>query len=123
MTEDRSCLDRNLLQTKLLETLSEADLARSLHQSLSELGRRHKKSKEDIADMFVRLSGDLDALRNQLQSQQQKFFTEWSHAEDTALFRDSESNDYAVLLKTKGASELEKRRSFLLGGYNALGTT
>ena len=53
--------------SKLLEALSEGDLARTLHQFLSELARKHKKSKEDIADMFIRLSGDLEALKSQLQ--------------------------------------------------------
>ena len=48
--EDRSRLDKELLTQKLLETLSEADLARTLHQILSDLGRKHRKSKEEIAE-------------------------------------------------------------------------
>lgn len=120
--EDRGRLDQHLLNKALFGALSEMDLARNLHQTLSELARKNKKSKEDIAELFIRFSGDLDALRNHLQysrklrASQKQFFTEWSHAEDTALFRGLESHDYQVLLKTKGTSELEKRRSFLLGG-------
>ena len=53
-------------------------------------------------------------------SNEKYFFTEWSHSEDTALFSDEKSHEHAVLLKTKGASELEKRRCFLLGGYDGI---
>ena len=61
--EDRTRIDKELLMKKLLQTLSEADLARTLHQQLSELARRNRKSREEMAEMFVRLSGDMHALR------------------------------------------------------------
>ena len=123
--ENRTIIDKELLTKKLLQMLSEADLARTLHQQLSELARRNRKTREEMAEMFVRLSGDMQALRQQLAAAKpylatskttSQFFTEWTHAEDTALFQSTDSNDYAVLLKTKGATELEKRRLFLLGG-------
>ena len=80
--------------------------------------------------MFVRLSGDVSAVKAQLETLrphlnqkkinekgeqvlEKQFFSEWSHAEDTALFKGADSHDYEILLKTKGASELERRRKFL----------
>lgn len=57
-------MDKELLTKKLLETLSDADLARTLHQILSDLGRKNRKTKEEIAELFVRLSGDLDSVKS-----------------------------------------------------------
>lgn len=44
-----------------------------------------------------------------------KRVTEWSAIEDLALAKeDITSNDYQILVKTKGVSEIEKRKRFLL---------
>ena len=66
MTEDRSKLKVDLLQQKLSETMTESDLARCLHFILSEMARKYKKTIEEVSDSFVKLSGDLDALKSLL---------------------------------------------------------
>ncbi len=39
--------------------------------------------------------------------------TEWSAIEDMALAREVTSNEYQILIKTKGLREIEKRRIFV----------
>ena len=45
-----------------LESLSESDCAKSLHAILINYARVHRKTFEEISDVFVKLSGDLSAL-------------------------------------------------------------
>ena len=95
------------------------------------MSSKYKKPIEEIADAFVKLSGDLDALKSVLSLKtgrleqpdinlksasepgQRQFYTEWSQTEDMALFKDVNSNDYEILIKTKGLTEIEKRKNFL----------
>lgn len=84
--------------------------------------KHFNKSMEDVVDAFLRVrrgiiiifkqcSGDLEATRNFLEGRR---VTEWSAIEDLALAKqDLTSNDYFVLVKTKGVSEIEKRKIFL----------
>ena len=73
--------------------------------------QKYNKSVEEISEVFVKVSGDLEAVRNYLEG---KRVTEWSSVEDLALTKDTSSNDYNILIKTKGLKEIEKRRLFLL---------
>ena len=72
---------------------------------------KHHKSIEDICEILVKVSGDLEAMRNYLEG---KRVTEWSSIEDLALAKDSASSDYNILVKTKGLTEIEKRKAFLM---------
>lgn len=74
---------------------------------------KYHKSIEDVADIFVKVSGDLEAMKNYLEG---KRVIEWSVIEDLALSKDQSSNDYSILVKTKGIKELEKRKAFLFEG-------
>ena len=67
VSEDRSRISKDQLVRKTFEALSEADLARVLHRQLTQLASKHRKSKEEVADLFVRLSGDLDSVKSHLQ--------------------------------------------------------
>ena len=57
------------------------------------MSKRYKKQSIEIADIFVRCSGDLNAIEYTLQKQaaikgvaqpvhSRQFFAEWSHTED-----------------------------------------
>ena len=54
----------------------------------------------------------MDSVRNFLDGRR---VTEWSAIEDLALAKegDPNCNDYQILVKTKGSSEIEKRKAFL----------
>lgn len=73
--------------------------------------KKYHKSIEDISDVFVKVSGDLEAMRNYLDK---KRVPEWSGIEDLALAKGETSNDYKILVKTKGLSEIDKRKAFLM---------
>ena len=63
MSEERAKLKTEFIASKLTETMTEGDLARCLHYILSETAHRYRKSLEEVADAFVKLSGDLDAIK------------------------------------------------------------
>ena len=67
----------------------------------------------------MRVSGDLEAVRTFLDGRR---VTEWSQIEDLALSKEDSSNDYSILVKTKGTSEIEKRKAFL-GDYSSIHAT
>lgn len=71
---------------------------------------KYGKNVDEIAEVFVKVSGDLEAMRNYLEG---KRVTEWSQLEDWALMKEEMSNDYSILVKTKGVKEIEKRKAFL----------
>lgn len=79
---------------------------------MNQAKRKYHKSVDDIVDIFVKVSGDLESLTSYLEG---KRVTEWSQIEDLALAKDEESSDYKILVKTKGFKEIDKRRAFLLG--------
>jgi len=65
----------------------------------------------DMAELFMKVSGDLNALKNHLQGLR---VSEWSYLEDQALAMPESSQEYRCLLTTKGREEVEKRKRFLL---------
>jgi len=100
------------------------------------MSKRFKKQNIEIADVFVRCGGDLNATEYSLQKQAaqrggappvqaRQFYTEWSHTEDLVLINEaiSETQDYQVLLQTKGKEECGKRRLFLQAATNILTVT
>lgn len=70
------------------------------------------KSIFELTELFMRVSGDLDALKDHLKG---KRVVEWSYLEDMALSMPETSTEYRCLLTTKGRDEVEKRKRFLLG--------
>jgi hypothetical protein len=71
---------------------------------------KYHRSIDEIAKIFVKVSGDLEAMKNYMEG---KRVTEWSLLEDLSLTKDESTNDYNILVKTKGIKEIEKRRTFL----------
>ena len=88
----------------------EQEIFDALYRILHNMCDKYNKSIDDIAETFVKVSGDLEAMRNYLEG---KRVTEWSQLEDLALTKDESSNDYSILVKTKGVKEIEKRKAFL----------
>lgn len=74
------------------------------------MATKYNKAIDDIAEVFVKVSGDLEAMKYYLEG---KRVTEWSMIEDLALVKDENSSDFSILLKTKGLKEIEKRQAFL----------
>ena len=103
---------------------TENDVARYLHCVLRQMQKKFKKQALEIADIFVRCSGDLKAMEHYMLRQMGKthgkaFYTEWQHVEDQVLMSNneatSETHDYQVLQQLKGVVECTKRRQFLQG--------
>ena len=74
------------------------------------MATKYNKAIDDIAEVFVKVSGDLEAMKYYLEG---KRVTEWSMIEDLALVKDENSSDFSILLKTKGLKEIEKGQAFL----------
>jgi hypothetical protein len=93
----------------------------------------------EITDVFMKVSGDMDALRHILKRQNdmeakegkdadgadgdgadkekelEPLPCEWNYIEDIALSMPENSAEYRDLLTKKGKEEIEKRKVFLLG--------
>lgn len=70
-----------------------------LDKSLKNLEKEFGKTKEEIADIFVKVSGRLNKMRDYLEG---KPVIEWNYLEDLALTKNEESPEFQVLLNTKG---------------------
>ena len=83
-----------------------------LHQTFLELTQKYpEKSIYDMTDLFMKVSGDIQALKDLLAGN--KVVT-WDYLEDLALSNNENSSDYRLLLSKKGKDEIEKRKYFLL---------
>ena len=69
------------------------------------------KSIYEIVDIFIKVSGDLESVRDYLEG---KRVIEWTYLEDIALATPEGSTEYRCLVQTKGKDEIEKRKRFLL---------
>lgn len=61
----------------------------------------------------MRVCGDFDIVERALQGHK---VSEWTYLEDLALAKAQDTTEFQWLLRSKGMSEIEKRRKFLLGG-------
>ncbi|CAI2376306.1 unnamed protein product [Moneuplotes crassus] len=84
---------------------------RHLHEKLREVERKYKKPSEEIADIYVKVSGDFENLERYFQGENVIL---WSYLEDLALTKSEDSMEYKCLIESKGKSEIEKRKRFLL---------
>jgi hypothetical protein len=66
---------------------------------------------DTVASMWITFSGDISQIRKSLQG---KKVVSWTYLEDLALEKDEESEEFQVLLRTKGRQEIENRKKFLL---------
>jgi len=69
------------------------------------------KTIHEILEIFVKVSGDLQAVRDYLEG---KRVIEWTSLEDIALSMPENSTEYRCLVATKGKDEIEKRKKFLI---------
>mmetsp|Transcript_30006 Transcript_30006/g.26578 ORF Transcript_30006/g.26578 Transcript_30006/m.26578 type:complete len:247 (+) Transcript_30006:97-837(+) len=87
------------------------DEYKKLHEKLRIIESKYKKPADEIADIFVKVSGDLDNLERYFQGDHVVL---WSYLEDLALTKSEDSMEYKCLLESKGKGEIEKRKKFLL---------
>lgn len=92
------------------ETIQD-DFYRNLHLDLKEIENKYNKPAEEIADVFVKVSGDLTCLIKHFEGEEVPL---WTYLEDLALTKPEDSMEYRCLLDTKGREELDKRKQFLL---------
>ena len=59
----------------------------------------------------MKISEDIQAVKDYLEG---KPVIQWTYLEDQALGQPDNSNEYRLLLTTKGKDEIEKRKWFLL---------
>lgn len=84
---------------------------RDLHEKLREIESKYKKPSEEIADIYVKVSGDFNSLERHFQGEDVVI---WSYLEDLALTKSEDSMEYKCLIESKGKAEIEKRKRFLL---------
>ena len=90
----------------------EENLFKKLHCAFQELSEEFEgKSIYEIIDVFIKVSGDLQSVRDYLEG---KRVVEWTYLEDIALSTPEASTEYRCLVQTKGKDEIEKRKKFLL---------
>jgi len=73
--------------------------------------KKYKKSPSEIADVFVKVSGDIGNLQRFFEGE---IVPMWTYLEDLALTRPEGSMEYKCLVDSKGKEEIEKRKNFLL---------
>ena len=83
-----------------------------LAEQLENLQTRFKKTHDEMAELYVSVSGDIKKMRDYL-SNKPGVIT-WNYLEDLALQKADDSPEFAVLLQEKGWSEICARRSFLV---------
>lgn len=83
---------------------------RRLQMELQKIAQEYGVNEEDIHMMFIEVSCSKKKLIETLQG---KSYSKWNELEDMALTKDSESNEYRFLLKTKGYEEIIRRKKFL----------
>ena len=84
---------------------------RKLHEDLKVIENKYKKSADEIAEIFVKVSGDIQNLERYFQGENVLL---WTYLEDLALTKSEDSMEYKCLLESKGKVEIEKRKNFLL---------
>lgn len=65
---------------------------------------------EEVADLFVRVSGRFNKMRDYLEG---RSVIEWDYLEDLALTKPDDSPEFQFLLNSKGWKEIQVRREFL----------
>lgn len=67
----------------------------------------YKISDVEMADLYCKTNGDMSEVRRLLQG---KKVVTWTRLEDLALLQPEDSEEYLVLLRTKGKKEIESRK-------------
>ena len=121
VVEDPKKVDFERLQ-QFTTKITEIELFDALYRTLHSYTKAYNRDLEDVVDAYLRVSlnsfmivfqcsGDVEGVKSYLEG---KRVTEWSAIEDFALSKeDITCNDYQILVKTKGITEIEKRKAFL----------
>ena len=85
------------------ETVEKKKEEEALHQYLletfKEIHKKHNKTFAQIGEVFLKVSGDLQALRDYFDG---KKVVEWTYMEDLTLKKPPTSQEFQVLIKIKG---------------------
>ena len=107
--------------------MDEEAIFERLHESFTTLADEFGgKTIFEITDIFMKVSGDMDALREFLKRQKENtddnepLPSEWNYIEDLALSMPENSAEYRDLLVKKGKEEIDKRKIFLLGAQGSI---
>ena len=84
---------------------------KKLHEEFQEIEQKYNRSSAEIADIFVKVSGDIVNLKRYLEGEDVPI---WSYLEDLALTKPEDSMEYRCLLESKGKDEIDKRKKFLM---------
>eukprot|EP00347_Sterkiella_histriomuscorum_P000807 403374436 len=93
--------------------IEEESIFQKLHAAFTQISQEFGGTKSifEITDIFMRVSGDIQAVRDYLNG---KRVVEWQYLEDIALSHPESSTEYRCLIATKGRDEVDKRKRFLL---------
>lgn len=83
----------------------------SLDAQLKKLEKDYGRTREEIAEIFCKVSGRIEKMKDFLDNKPS--VVEWTYLEDLALTKPEESPEFQVLLQTKGFEEIKIRREFL----------
>ena len=107
-------------------SMDEEAIFEKLHEAFSTLADEFGgKTIFEITDIFMKVSGDMDALKEYLKRQKENedaepLPSEWNYIEDLALSMPENSAEYRDLLVKKGKEEIDKRKIFLLGAQGSI---
>lgn len=83
----------------------------NLRTELSKFEKEYGRTKDEIAEVFCKVSGRLNKMKDYLENK--PGVVEWNYLEDLALTRPESSPEFKVLVQTKGYEEIKLRREFL----------
>jgi len=87
-----------------------------MYTRFDQLAKEHDRPLLEIAEMFMKVSGDFEALKMALGG---KAVVEWTTMDDHSLTQPEHSIEYKQLLAAKGIDEVERRKKFFLAkGYH-----
>lgn len=96
------------------ETAEKKKEEEALHQYLletfNEIHKKHTKTFAQIGEVFLKVSGDLQALWEYFDG---KKVIEWTYMEDLTLKKPPTSTEFQCLLKLKGQTQIDIRKAFL----------
>lgn len=82
-----------------------------INTQLKKFEKEFGKSTVEIAEIFCKVSGRLNKMRDYLENK--PHVVEWNYLEDLALTKPEDSAEFQLLLQTKGLEEIKIRREFL----------
>ena len=82
-----------------------------LSLQLANFEKEFNKSREEVAEIYCFVSGDVKKMRDYLEGKPN--VAVWNALEDMALAKPEDSPEFIILLQEKGLKEISMRRNFL----------